>query len=180
MRALSLYQPWASLIVYGHKRIETRSWSTTYRGTLLIHASKNKRWMPDFPRLLHDAGIPDAMTDLPTPCGAVLGSVEVVDCLKSEEFSESDVGTQERLLGDYRPGRYGWVLRQPVVFTTPVYCAGHLGLWEVPAAMLSQLPSYIQQEGDGKITLPDSIPSVEEGDSPCHTGYLLPTRPCRG
>ena len=86
MRALSLYQPWASLIVYGHKRIETRSWSTTYRGTLLIHASKATRWMPDFPRLLHDAGLPDAMTDLPTPCGAVLGSVEVVDCLKSEEL----------------------------------------------------------------------------------------------
>ena len=51
--------------------------------------------MPDFPRLLHDAGLPDAMTDVPTPCGAVLGSVEVIDCRKSEAFSESDVRTQE-------------------------------------------------------------------------------------
>ena len=139
MPALSLYQPWASLIVYGHKRIETRSWSTTYRGTLLIHASKTKRWIPDLPRLLHYAGLPDALMDLPSPCGAVLGSVEVVDCLQTEELSESDVGTQERRLGDYRPGRYGWVLRHPVVFPKPVSCKGMLGLWEVPPAILQQL-----------------------------------------
>ena len=180
MRALSLSQPWASLIVYGHKRIETRSWSTTFRGTLLIHASKNKRWMPDFPRLLHYAGLPDELTALPCPFGAVLGSVEVVDCLKTEELFASDVGTKEMRLGDYSPGRYGWVLCNPVVCTEPVYCAGHLGLWAVPAAMLRQLPSYIQQEGDAGITLPDSIPSVEEGDSPCHTVYPFPPSPCRG
>jgi hypothetical protein len=147
MRALSLYQPWASLLVYGYKRIETRSWSTTYRGILLIHASQTKRWMPDFPRLLHSAGLPDAMTDLPTPFGAVLGSVEVVDCRKSEEFSESDVGTQEMALGHFSPGRYGWVLRNPVVFTTPIPCKGMLRLWEVPLAMLQQIDGDVSCDG---------------------------------
>lgn len=43
MKALTLHQPWASLIALGHKRIETRSWSTPYRGPLAIHAGKSLR-----------------------------------------------------------------------------------------------------------------------------------------
>lgn len=39
VRALTLWQPWASLVALGLKRIETRSWSTPYRGRLLIHAA---------------------------------------------------------------------------------------------------------------------------------------------
>lgn len=42
MRALTLWQPWASLVATGHKRFETRSWGTHYRGTLLIHAAARK------------------------------------------------------------------------------------------------------------------------------------------
>jgi hypothetical protein len=42
MKALTLYQPWATLVAVGAKRIETRSWSTKYRGPLAIHVSKNK------------------------------------------------------------------------------------------------------------------------------------------
>jgi hypothetical protein len=40
VKALSLWQPWASLIAVGAKTIETRGWSTTYRGPLLIHAAR--------------------------------------------------------------------------------------------------------------------------------------------
>ena len=42
MKVLSLLQPWATLVVMGIKQIETRSWSTAHRGTLLIHASKGR------------------------------------------------------------------------------------------------------------------------------------------
>jgi hypothetical protein len=49
MKALSLIQPWASLIVLGEKRIETRSWPTRHRGHLAIHANKN---LPDDRRRL--------------------------------------------------------------------------------------------------------------------------------
>ena len=41
-KVLSLIQPWASLAVLGHKKIETRSWNTKYRGELFIHASSKK------------------------------------------------------------------------------------------------------------------------------------------
>ena len=40
MKAISIHQPWASLIAFGEKRFETRSWKTDYRGPLLIHASR--------------------------------------------------------------------------------------------------------------------------------------------
>lgn len=40
MKALSLTQPWATLVAIGAKKIETRSWSTSYRGPVAIHASK--------------------------------------------------------------------------------------------------------------------------------------------
>jgi len=43
MKALTLYQPWATLVAIGAKRIETRSWKTNYRGPLAIHVSKNKK-----------------------------------------------------------------------------------------------------------------------------------------
>ena len=42
IKAISLWQPWASLIVCGAKEIETRSWSTKVRGTVAIHAAKTK------------------------------------------------------------------------------------------------------------------------------------------
>lgn len=42
MKVISLRQPWALLVVLGHKKIETRSWKTTYRGDLLIHASQKE------------------------------------------------------------------------------------------------------------------------------------------
>lgn len=45
MKALTVHQPWATLIAIGAKRLETRSWSTSYRGPLAIHAAKSR---PDY------------------------------------------------------------------------------------------------------------------------------------
>jgi activating signal cointegrator 1 len=40
MKALSLMQPWATLLICGEKTVETRSWRTSHRGLLAVHASK--------------------------------------------------------------------------------------------------------------------------------------------
>ena len=45
MRAISLHQPWATLVAIGAKKIETRHWATDYRGELLIHAARNQRYV---------------------------------------------------------------------------------------------------------------------------------------
>lgn len=48
MKAISLTQPWATLVHLGAKRVETRSWYTSYRGQLVIHAAKGyPRWARD-------------------------------------------------------------------------------------------------------------------------------------
>lgn len=64
MKALTIIQPWATLIASGHKMNETRSWKTNYRGEVLIHAGKNPKDYtsgvyiddPDGP-YFHEAGI---------------------------------------------------------------------------------------------------------------------------
>lgn len=40
MKVITLIQPWATLVALGEKKIETRSWSTNFRGRIAIHAGK--------------------------------------------------------------------------------------------------------------------------------------------
>ena len=80
MRALTITQPWASLVMSGDKRVETRSWSTTYRGPLAIHAAKgwdvDARWFAE-----EVCGRILSLTPSILPRGAVLGLADLVDCL---------------------------------------------------------------------------------------------------
>ena|SRR5215211_323205 len=132
MKALSLLQPWASLVVTGSKKIETRSWNTSYRGELLIHASSGKagallaleppfsKYIADFKRL---------------PFGAIIGKVTLVNTVRVEQLSLSDevinrLSLEERAFGDYAGGRYAWLLEDAIELSKPVFIRGTLGLWE--------------------------------------------------
>ena len=116
MKALSLWQPWAQLIVTGEKLVETRGWPTKIRGKIAIHAAKRK---PD--KTLHFADL---------PLGAVVGTVEIIDCLPIEALYGSEYDTPlERSYGDWAQGRYGWILRNPKRFDAPIPAAGHQGFW---------------------------------------------------
>ncbi len=120
MKALSIRQPWASLIVLGLKDIENRTWSSRYRGPVLVHASKGMT------RTEHEDAIEfaiDAIRAAPPksglfggaktialgelgfafdalPRGGIIGSVEIVDCVA---YSESP----------WYVGDYGFVLQNP-------------------------------------------------------------------
>ena len=132
MKAISLLQPWASLVVAGHKRIETRGWNTAYRGRLLIHASKGKAGAllaaaPPFTQYIPDF---DAL-----PFGAIIGQVTLVDAvrIRAEDWLDAaleKVTLEERAFGDYREGRWAWMLEDAVAFEAPVEMRGSLGLWE--------------------------------------------------
>ena len=81
MKALTIKQPWATLIMQGDKRFEFRSWQTKYRGDLLIHAGKgiDKEAMKRLAKYL----------PAELPYGKILGKVKLVDCIKmSQEFKE--------------------------------------------------------------------------------------------
>ena len=134
MRALSLTQPWASLVVEGFKQYETRSWGTKYRGPLAIAASKlypgwAKSWA------LTDFGVQEVWgTDrsrLLLPKGAVIGTVDLVDVMWADDALENrNISAREQGFGDWGLRRIVWQLANPVLFDEPIPVTGALGLWE--------------------------------------------------
>jgi hypothetical protein len=137
MRALSVFQPWASLLVLGRKRFETRSWRTTHRGLLAIHAARKFSatvralcLQEPFRSLLREAGIENADA---LPRGVVLGTAELVGCTLADELS--DIPDAERQFGNFGPGRWAWQLAAAAPLPSPVPARGRLGIFELPIAL---------------------------------------------
>jgi hypothetical protein len=148
MKGLTMTQPWASLVAIGQNTIETRSWSTRYRGPLAIHAAKgfpaDARALclaSPYREVLAAAGYDDARA---LPTGAVIAVAELEDVLAFDRGSLS--ATRERVrqgelppheadFGDFSAGRFGFVLRDVRKLREPVPARGMLGLWEVNAAL---------------------------------------------
>lgn len=123
MRALCLHQPWATLVALGYKHVETRSWTTAYRGDLMIHAAARKRALPDA-SLVMTATLRSIGYDF--PLGAFVARCRLVDVVPTEEF---DPSTHDALLGDFSTGRFAWVLDDISELTIPVPARGQQGLW---------------------------------------------------
>ena len=139
MKAFTVYQPYAHAIVAGVKHYETRPRRTHIRGRVAVHAGRldevpetlidaasavsgcGPAWVYQFLEALADGGVN-------LPRDAVIGTVEIVDCVPVEELVDS-LDNRERLLGDYSPGRFAWVLQNPVMFKTPIPAHGKQGWW---------------------------------------------------
>lgn len=133
MKALSLTQPWASLIAWGIKRIETRSWATRYRGPLAIHAARAfPRWAVEF--CASHACRDFVLDHHQLPRQAIVALVRLVDVRPTSEVM-GQLSLREAALGDYGPGRYAWVLDDIRCLREPIALAGALGLWEVPEGL---------------------------------------------
>ena len=134
MKAISLLQPWAALVVMGVKKIETRNWATKHRGTILIHASQGKagsifaseppfkKYIPDFKKL---------------PFGAIIGEATITDVIRIEDLEMPDelinhLTMEEKAFGDYTKGRYAWILEDHKQFNKPIPARGTLSIWEYP------------------------------------------------
>jgi hypothetical protein len=152
IRAITLHQPWAALIACGVKTIETRSWDTRYRGTLLIHAAAT---VPAYARrayatdtqlrrivLQHYPGhhrlqdlsagriVAVARLAYTGTIGRQLGLLAPDDPVISVPGTGIvNVTDDDRITGDYTPGRYAWILDAivPVRMSRPV--KGMQGLW---------------------------------------------------
>lgn len=132
MKAITLHQPWASLVMIGRKLYETRSWPTPYRGVLAIHAGKT---LPDyaldfcaeFDGELTAAGIPDA-TEL--PLGVVLGCVRLTGCIRTDDGFARTLPAHAKAWGNWEPGRYAWRLEGPSPYGKPIPARGLQGLWD--------------------------------------------------
>ena len=131
MKAISLWQPWASGIQLKLKTWETRSWATQYRGDLAIHAAKvfgpdeREFWQEEY-----------ALGRLPQhpPLGCVLCVVTLVDCLPTETAREL-INREEMRWGDYYEGRFAWKLENLRVLVAPIPAKGMQGFWEWPVKL---------------------------------------------
>jgi hypothetical protein len=142
MKVLSVRAPWWWFILHGGKDIENRDWPTSFRGRVLIHAGKwwnqseiefaaatarsfmfaegrRPAWVPD-----------DTFDDLRKSCGCVVGSVRIVDCVSDSR-------------SPWFFGRYGFVLRDPIAFASPVAMKGALKFFEPDAAAVSAISEQI-------------------------------------
>lgn len=131
LRCLSLTQPWASLVMLGKKRIETRSWSSRFRGLLGIHAAKG---VPKSAKSLcflepfHSALIAADYDIWNPPVGALLGTVQLVDVVPTAHIRLS-IDDDEYAFGDYTPGRWAWIFEDPKPLPAPIPMRGALQLW---------------------------------------------------
>lgn len=147
MKALSLWQPWATLVVAGVKRWETRSWrfSGPLPQRIAIHASGHgprdlagSSSQEPFRTALARLGLDGR--SLPTGC--VLGVVTVSACLPTPEVRDL-LSPEELAMGDFGPGRWAWRLDGAAGLASPVRCKGALSLWDlgwdVEKAVMMQL-----------------------------------------
>lgn len=143
MKILSLWESWASFVARGYKKWETRSWPTSYRGPLAIHAAKTAEEIWSYRLKLSEAGIIenlDAPDDFPKedrdwPLGCIVAVCVVTDCRPTAEVQPSRM---EKALGDYTPGRFAWILEN-VRAVKPLPHRGMQGLKNLPAEVQSKL-----------------------------------------
>ena len=117
MKALSIKQPYAELILQGKKTIELRKWNTSFRGEFLVHASKT----PD-----QEAMKKFNFSDL--PLGFIIGKVNLADVKKYKNKIEC-LKDKDKHLAEYKWGNYGFILTTPIKLK-PISCKGNLGFWD--------------------------------------------------
>jgi hypothetical protein len=115
MKTLTIRNPWAAAIIYAGKDVECRSWTTSYRGPLLIHAGQRED--PDGWTFLDTLGITLPVSSAPT--GGIIGIVDLIDVVENHPSEWA------------AKGQYHWVLAdpRPLPFTP---AKGRLGLWDHP------------------------------------------------
>jgi hypothetical protein len=125
LKALTVCQGWASaMFLPAPKDVENRTWRTSYRGDLLIHAGLSKTHLKECADFCARRGIvlPEEL-----PMGAIIGAVVLQGCDRSSRSAWA------------LPGQFHWRLELPQLFEKPIPCKGRLGLW-------SPSPEFVDME----------------------------------
>jgi hypothetical protein len=143
MKAISLWQPHAGLVVLGEKKFETRSRPTNVRGRVYIHAAKKwtegmanhyfraKYFREAYARLFtRSCKSSGGLNFTVIPLGMLIGSVEIVSCCRVENIRDY-LTEKELAFGDYSDGRYAWQLENPIIFPEPIPWKGMQGFWNM-------------------------------------------------
>lgn len=156
MKAISLWQPWATLIATGAKQIETRSWATSYRGPIAIHAAKRKvrkelielaEW-EEYRAALGVTTMESEQAEeklalekmLALPYGAIVATANLVNCLPTHEITRDLIkthnGWDEYDMGNYGYMRWGWMLTDIKPLAQPIPYKGEQGIFNVPDSVI--------------------------------------------
>ncbi|MBU2053333.1 MAG: ASCH domain-containing protein [Nanoarchaeota archaeon] len=117
MKALSLKQPFAELILQDRKKIELRKWNTKFRGEFLIHASK-----------ISDKNAMKKFGFSALPCGFIVGKAKLIDVKKYKTKKEHDKDKNLHLASTSF-GNYGFILKDAKRIK-PIPAKGKLNFWE--------------------------------------------------
>lgn len=140
--ALSLTQPWATLIAIGAKQRETRCWATGFRGWIAIHASKGFPlecaelcFEEPYRGTLVSAGIKKTAE---LPRGQVIAVARMTECVATRVWAPPP-DSDEYAFGNYEPidsgngkPRYSFKLEDVRRLRAPFDCKGSLGIWRLP------------------------------------------------
>jgi hypothetical protein len=132
IKAVSLWQPWASLVAFGIKFHETRHWTTNYRGPLAICAA----------RVVDTVGAPEELCQRvlgrdwvnTVPTGAVVAIVNLTGVKPADQVETTQ---DDRMAGNFSAGRFAWVLEDVQRLDQPIPIVGRQGLfnWTVPEVL---------------------------------------------
>ena len=135
MKALSVRQPWAELILQGRKTIELRTWQTGYRGPLAIHASQT---------VSEESCAAHGLDPAALPRGAVIGTVVVADVIALDAQSWEALRGAHLSLQDFPGPIFGWRLENPQRLPRPIPMTGRMSLFNVPDEVaLGEAPAVV-------------------------------------
>ncbi len=117
VKALSLKQPWAELVVSGKKKIELRKWNTHFRGEFMIHASK-----------ISDINAMKRFGFNNLPCGAIIGKAKLIDVKHYEDEKELSLDANLHLANN-EWGSFGFLLGEVERLDKPIVAKGSLNFW---------------------------------------------------
>jgi activating signal cointegrator 1 len=145
LKAISLWQPWASLMAEGLKLNETRPRRWSYSGDLVICSAQKRieaiELSFDLCRYLwahrdrfpgYSGNVPEILENL--PYGKCLAVVSMYACMKTEEVVETVILTRyEEIMGDYSPGRFVYFTKNCRKLAEPIPFKGKQGVMNLPA-----------------------------------------------
>lgn len=160
MKVISVKQPHADLIVHGDKWCENRTWSTRYRGPLLIHASS--RPCNDSCEYFEDLGMQLSQSPGEMATGSIVGKVDLIDVVRSHDVLRIIFGRKpelpvsdstKKLIANSSQNShihvansgYCFILSNPRPVEVPVRARGRLNLWDAPLQLSQKIKV---QEGD--------------------------------
>lgn len=144
MKALTISQPFATMIASGEKWVENRRWATGYRGDLAIHAGKGTQYLDREELERYPTGQVIAIVDL-VAC-VHRHAIEVDDPLACDHLLMAGISPAEFLAHEHTEGPWCWVLRNVRRLKCGVPARGSQGLWECRLSTIDELDQEDQSD----------------------------------